>query len=71
MAAHPAAGLGRRRPAAAGMVAAALALGVGELLAGLLPGASSPVVSVGNAVIDAVPAPVKDLAISIFGLADK
>jgi DMSO/TMAO reductase YedYZ molybdopterin-dependent catalytic subunit len=71
MAAHPAVGLGRRRPAAAGVVAAALALGVGELVAGLLPGAGSPVVSVGNAVIDAVPAPVKDLAISIFGLADK
>jgi DMSO/TMAO reductase YedYZ molybdopterin-dependent catalytic subunit len=71
MAAHPAPRLGLRRPAAAGVVAAALALGVGELVAGLVPGAGSPVVSVGNAVIDAVPAPVKDLAISIFGLADK
>jgi len=71
MAAHPAPRLGRQRPAAAGVVAAALALGVGELVAGLVPGAGSPVVNVGNAVIDAVPAPVKELAISIFGLADK
>jgi DMSO/TMAO reductase YedYZ molybdopterin-dependent catalytic subunit len=54
----------------AGAIAAAAALAAGELAAGLL-GAPSPVESVGEYVIDAVPRPVKEAAIALFGTADK
>ena len=56
--------------AAAGLVAAAVALGAGELVAGLLR-APSPVIAVGDRVIDLVPGPVKDAAIALFGTNDK
>lgn len=49
---------------------AALALGLAELLAALLRRVS-PVVSVGNRVVDNVPVAVKDLAIDLFGTNDK
>lgn len=62
---------GRVRPALAGVLAAIAALAAGELAAGLVPGGRSPVVVVGDAVIDLVPGPVKDLAIALFGTADK
>jgi DMSO/TMAO reductase YedYZ molybdopterin-dependent catalytic subunit len=65
-------GPGRRPLAAlAGLLAAAVALGVGELVAGLVGPASSPVIAVGDAVIALVPEPVKTLAIRTFGEADK
>lgn len=57
--------------AAAGLVAAGLGVAAGELLAALLSPSLSPVSAVGSAVINAVPGPVKDAAISLFGTADK
>jgi DMSO/TMAO reductase YedYZ molybdopterin-dependent catalytic subunit len=62
-----------RRPVAAtaGVAAALVALGAGELGAGLLPGAPSPVLAVGELVIDRVPIGIERAAIDIFGTADK
>ncbi len=57
--------------AMAGAVAAALALGVSELLAGVLPGATSLVASVGQVVIDLQPPGAKDVVIALFGTNDK
>ena len=57
--------------AAAGLAAAGLAVAAGELSAALLSPSLSPVSAVGSVVIDAMPAPVKDWAISLFGTADK
>jgi DMSO/TMAO reductase YedYZ molybdopterin-dependent catalytic subunit len=53
------------------VLAAAVAMGVGQLLAGLTIPAASPVVSVGQAAIDLTPQPVKNWAISSFGADDK
>jgi DMSO/TMAO reductase YedYZ molybdopterin-dependent catalytic subunit len=61
----------RVRAAIAGIIAALVALGVAELIAGLIGPNSSPVVVVGGAVIDATPRPVKDFAITTFGESDK
>ena len=55
----------------AGAVAAALALGVGELTAGLSPVSISLTEAVGGLAIDYVPPPVKDFAIAVFGIYDK
>jgi DMSO/TMAO reductase YedYZ molybdopterin-dependent catalytic subunit len=57
--------------ALAGLLAAAVALGVAELVAGLVGPASSPVVAVGDVVITLTPEPVKDFAIRTFGEHDK
>lgn len=43
----------------------------GELVAGLVSPAVSPMTAVGGAVIDAVPPAVKDWAIAVFGTSDK
>jgi DMSO/TMAO reductase YedYZ molybdopterin-dependent catalytic subunit len=59
------------RTGVAGLLAAAVALAVGELIAGLSSQLSSPVISVGNRVVDAVPRQVKDFAIETFGTNDK
>ncbi|HJS72292.1 MAG TPA: molybdopterin-dependent oxidoreductase [Acidimicrobiia bacterium] len=61
----------RARDAVSGAVAAGLALGVSELLAGLIPGVPSLVEGLGNWVIDNVPESVKQWAITTFGTADK
>lgn len=61
----------RVRDSLAGAIAAGLALGVSELIAGLVATAPSLVEGLGNWVIDNVPPPVKDLAISLFGTNDK
>ncbi len=63
----------RRRllAALAGLLSAAVALGVAELLAGLVGPAASPVVAVGDAVITLTPEPVKAFAIRTFGENDK
>ncbi|MDQ3456772.1 MAG: molybdopterin-dependent oxidoreductase [Actinomycetota bacterium] len=61
----------RLRAALAGVLAAAVSLGVAELLAGLIGPNSSPVVAVGSAFIDATPRPLKDFAIATFGENDK
>src|SRR6266705_4202767 len=57
--------------AVAGVLAAAVAIGAAQLVAGLTVPASSPVLAVGQTAIDLTPAPVKDFAISTFGTADK
>ncbi|MBA3338335.1 MAG: molybdopterin-dependent oxidoreductase [Geodermatophilaceae bacterium] len=57
--------------ALAGLLSAAVALGIGELLAGLVSPNSSPVIAIGGAVIDATPRPLKDFAITTFGQNDK
>ncbi len=54
-----------------GLITAAVALGVGQLVAGLTGSVGSPVVAVGSASIDLTPLPVKDFAISTFGSNDK
>ena len=61
----------RVRDAISGAVAAGLALGVSELLAGLVSGLPSLVEGLGNWIIDNVPKPIKDLAIDLFGIYDK
>ena len=63
--------LRRGRAAIAGIVAAGIALGVSELLAGLLPGATSLVASVGQVVINLQPPGAKDVVVSLFGTNDK
>lgn len=75
-AADPAAGAVRPRgryflAALAGLLAAAVALGVAELVAGLVGPASSPVIAVGDAAIPLTPEPVKSFAIRTFGENDK
>ena len=54
-----------------GLVAAAVALAVAELLAGLNRSWRSPVLDVGDRVIDAAPPFVKEFAIDTFGTNDK
>ena len=57
--------------AVAGVLTAAVAMGVGQLAAGLTVAQASPVLAVGQAAIDLTPPPVKDFAISTFGADDK
>ncbi len=57
--------------AAAGLAIAAIGLGVAELVAGGGRRLRSPVLGVGDRVVDLVPAPVKELGIALFGTADK
>jgi DMSO/TMAO reductase YedYZ molybdopterin-dependent catalytic subunit len=61
----------RRAAALAGLAAGGLALGVAELVAGLLPGAPSPIIAVGDFVIALQPPGAKQLVVDLFGLADK
>jgi DMSO/TMAO reductase YedYZ molybdopterin-dependent catalytic subunit len=61
----------RLRDLFSGALAAGLALGVSELLAGLIASVPSLVESLGNWVIDNVPQTVKEWAIATFGTADK
>ena len=60
-----------RRPAIAGVSAALVALATAEVVARLLTSGSSPVLAVGQEVIDRVPPAVEDAAIATFGTADK
>jgi DMSO/TMAO reductase YedYZ molybdopterin-dependent catalytic subunit len=55
----------------AGLLAAGVALGIGQLIAGLVAPDASPVVAVGEASIGLTPPPVKSFAISAFGSHDK
>ncbi len=61
----------RARHGIAGALAAALALAVGELIAGLSSLSVSLTEAVGGLAIDYVPPPVKDFAIAVFGIYDK
>src|SRR6478735_496818 len=67
--------IGRRqrllRGLVTGIVATMVALGVAELVASLGKSLRSPVLDVGNRIIDGAPRPVKDFAISAFGTNDK
>ena len=54
-----------------GVVSMAAGLVVTELVAGVLSTDTSPVVEVGNRVVDLVPKPLRDWAISTFGTSDK
>lgn len=63
--------LSRPLAAVAGVVAAAAGMGASELVAGFARSLQSPVVSIGNRVVDAVPQPVKQFAIDTFGTNDK
>jgi len=67
-------GRSRGRPglgAVAGLLAAATALGVGQLVAGLTGANGSPVVAVGQLQIDFTPPWLKNFAINEFGSDDK
>jgi DMSO/TMAO reductase YedYZ molybdopterin-dependent catalytic subunit len=57
--------------AIAGIVAAGVALGVGELVCGLGAGQATLITSVGTQFIDKFAASLKDLAVSLFGTNDK
>ena len=61
----------RRHGVTLGLLSTFAGLAVAELVVGLVRGASSPVVPVGQEVIDVVPPAVKDWAIDWFGTADK
>jgi DMSO/TMAO reductase YedYZ molybdopterin-dependent catalytic subunit len=64
----------RSRPlsgAVAGLLAGLVAVGVGQLVAGLGAQASAPIAAVGEAAIGLTPPAVKDFAISTFGTNDK
>jgi DMSO/TMAO reductase YedYZ molybdopterin-dependent catalytic subunit len=57
--------------AALGLLATAVGLAAAELIVGLVPGSSSPVVPVGQEFIDRTPKPLKEWAIEQFGTNDK
>ena len=61
----------RRAAAIAGVAAGAAALGGAELLAGLLPGAASPIIAVGDLVIALQPPGAKQFVVDLVGEADK
>lgn len=54
-----------------GLVSAAVALGVGELVAAIIRPAAAPVIAVGNKFILLTPEPLKEFAIRRFGTHDK
>ena len=60
-----------RFPGLDGALAAAVAIGLTELAAGLSSAVPSALASVGSFVVDASPGVLKDVAISVFGTADK
>ncbi|MDQ1136136.1 DMSO/TMAO reductase YedYZ molybdopterin-dependent catalytic subunit [Microbacterium sp. SORGH_AS 1204] len=57
--------------AVAGIVAAAVLLAVAEVFAALVARSASPVLAVGSFIVDIVPRPLKELAITLFGESDK
>ncbi|MGH3123149.1 MAG: molybdopterin-dependent oxidoreductase, partial [Streptosporangiaceae bacterium] len=59
------------RGAVVGLLMAWVALGVGQLIAGIGRPQGSPVAAVGSAAIDRTPPAVKNFAISAFGSHDK
>ena len=60
-----------RAGAIAGLAAGSAALGAAELLAGILPGAASPIIAVGDFVISIQPPGAKQFIVELFGEADK
>jgi DMSO/TMAO reductase YedYZ molybdopterin-dependent catalytic subunit len=55
----------------AGALAAALGIAIGELMAGLIDGAPSLVIAIGDFVIENQPPGAKDLVVELFGTNDK
>jgi DMSO/TMAO reductase YedYZ molybdopterin-dependent catalytic subunit len=55
----------------AGLIGAGVALGVSELIAGIVPGGSSLIAAVGQTVIDLQPPGAKDFVVALFGTNDK
>jgi DMSO/TMAO reductase YedYZ molybdopterin-dependent catalytic subunit len=53
------------------VAAAAVALGVAEIVAVLTGPLSAPLLAVGGVVVDNVPGPVKDFGVQVFGVHDK
>ena len=64
-------GLSRGWGALCGLLAAALAMGIAQLVAGVSVPAASPVIDVGSVAINHTPLPVKVWATSTFGTNDK
>ena len=54
-----------------GLIAAAVALGVAQLVAGFIDPDASPVVAVGGVAVNLTPEPLKEFAIAHFGTHDK
>ena len=54
-----------------GVLAGALGLGLAELIAGLVPGAPSPVLSIGALLISLQPPNAKQFVVDLFGTNDK
>nr|WP_285773515.1 molybdopterin-dependent oxidoreductase [Microtetraspora sp. NBRC 13810] len=67
----PPAGVPGWAAALAGLVSAAVALGIAQLVAGVIDGATFPVIAVGESLIDLSPGPLKEWAIATFGTNDK
>ena len=63
--------ISRGAAAIAGVASAGLGLGVAEVVAGLSRTLRSPVIAVGDRVVDLVPGALKDVAIQLFGTNDK
>src|SRR4051812_9258365 len=61
----------RLAAAFAGVVTVGAALAIGELAAGILPGATSPLAAIGQVVVNLQPPGAKDLVVGLFGTADK
>src|SRR6266508_2056424 len=57
--------------AALGVIVTGSGLAIAELLVGMIRGSSSPVIAVGQKVIDLVPLPLKNWAVETFGTSDK
>jgi DMSO/TMAO reductase YedYZ molybdopterin-dependent catalytic subunit len=73
MSATPRARFDQRRLAGglAGLLAGAASVAVSEAVAGVLTGVTSPLLALGNRVVDATPRPVKEWAVERFGTNDK
>jgi DMSO/TMAO reductase YedYZ molybdopterin-dependent catalytic subunit len=61
----------RLTAALAGLLAGGLGLGAAELIAGLNPGAPSPVLAIGSLLIALQPKDAKQVVVDLFGTADK
>ncbi len=69
--ATPEPGIARSVAGVLGVLAVAMALGVGDLVAALVAPPSSPFLAVGNQFIRLTPEPLKEFATSTFGVHDK
>ena len=67
----PQAPVDRRAAALSGVVAAGVALGVGQLVSGIAGSGPTLVTAVGTQFIDRFAASLKDLAVAVFGMNDK